>query len=68
MSENGYIRVAMKVREEWIFRDTLKEAAHRSGESVNGFMIRAIRDAVRREGLDFPCPVLEEKESKQAEK
>lgn len=61
VSENGYIRVTMKIREEWKFRDVVKEAADKSGESVNGFMIRAIRDAVRREGVDFPCPVLEEK-------
>ena len=61
MSENGYVRVTMKIREEWKFRDAVKAAADKTGESVNGFMIRAIRDAVRREGVDFPCPVLEEK-------
>lgn len=61
MSDTGYIRVTLKVREEWAFRESVKDAAEKAGESVNGFMIRAIRDAVQREGVSFPVPVLEDK-------
>lgn len=61
MSEIGYSRITLKIRDEWEFRDTIKLAAEKSGESVNAFMIKAIRDAVKAQGLSFPVPVMEEK-------
>lgn len=63
MSDTGYSRITLKVRDEWKFRETIKAAAEKRGESVNGFMIRAIRDAVQKNGIEFPCPVLENRES-----
>ena len=59
MTDTGYSRITIKVRDEWHFREKVKEAAEISNESVNGFMIRAIRDAVRKQGIDFPVKVLE---------
>lgn len=59
MSDKGYSRITLKVRDEWQFREKVKEAAEKNGESVNGFMIRAIRDAVKEKGVDFPVNVLE---------
>lgn len=60
MSDQGYSRITIKVRDEWCFRETVKIAADSKSESVNGFMIRAIRDAVRKCGVDFPVPILNE--------
>lgn len=61
--EKHYSRLTIKVRNEWDFRNTVKKVADSKGESVNGFMIKAIRDAVRREGGSFPAPVLESESS-----
>lgn len=61
--EKHYSRLTIKVRNEWDFRNTVKKVANSKGESVNGFMIKAIRDAVRREGGSFPTPVLESESS-----
>lgn len=60
--EKNYSRLTLKVRNEWEFRETVKKIADAKGESVNGFMIKAIRDAVRKEGGNFPTPVLEQVE------
>lgn len=59
MSDKGYLRVTLKVRDEWHFREIVKIAAKKEGESVNGFMIRAIRDAVQKKGIEFPMDILE---------
>ena len=61
MSDKGYSRITIKVRDEWKFREKIKEAADACGESVNGFMIRVIRDAVKKQGIQFPVGVFEEK-------
>ena len=58
--EKHYSRLTLKVRNEWEFRETVKKIEEAKGESVNGFMVKAIRDAVRKEGGNFPTPVLEQ--------
>lgn len=63
MSDKGYSRITIKVRDEWNFREVVKDVADKCGESVNGFMIRAIRDAVRNNGGNFPFPVLDNSDS-----
>lgn len=39
-------------------------AADKCGESVNGYMIKAIRDKAVADGFSFPVPVLPDKEEK----
>lgn len=59
MSDGNYSRITVKVHNTWHFKDVVKKAAEQKGESVNGYMIRAIHDAVRADGMDFPTVVLE---------
>lgn len=56
----------VKLRQEWDFVNTVKQAAEANGESVNGFMVRAIRDKVESLGFSFPVPVLPEKPTDEA--
>lgn len=59
MSDTNYSRVTIKVHNSWGFRDAVKAAAERSGESVNGYMIKAICRAVIQDGGSFPVQVLD---------
>ena len=60
MSDKGYSRITIKVRDDWNFRDKIKEAALSSGESVNGFMIRAIHEEVVRSGVKISEEILKQ--------
>jgi len=64
MSDANYSRVTLKVRDEWDFRNVVKQMADRAGESVNGYMIKAIRDAVIADGGKFPVSVLDKETEK----
>lgn len=66
MSDTNYSRITLKVRDEWDFRNVVKQVADKNGESVNGYMIKAIRNAVIADGGAFPVSVLE-KEAEKAE-
>ena len=60
MSDKNYSRITIKVHDSWDFRNIVKQAADSTGESVNAFMIRAIRDKVKECGIEFPVTVLAE--------
>ena len=43
----------IKARKEWAFGENLKKAAEAAGESMNGFMIKAIVKRARSFGVPF---------------
>jgi len=59
--DRAYSKCSIQIRKDWNFRDTVKLAAEACGESVNGFMVKAIRDKVEAAGFSFPVPVLPDK-------
>lgn len=69
MSDANYSRVAIKVHNAWKFRDSVKRVADAKGESVNGYMIKAICKAVMSDGGSFPVKILDiaETEPKKSE-
>ena len=64
-NDKTYERFTIVVRQDCAFRDIVKQAAEACGESVNGFMVKAIRDKVEATGFAFPVPVLPDKPDKE---